>query len=354
MKPINLAIAAGFAAAFSLSVASAADISGAGATFPYPIYAKWADAYKTETGIGLNYQSIGSGGGIKQIEAKTVTFGATDAPLGAADLDKFGLLQFPMVMGGIVPVVNIDGIKPGDIVLDGATLADIFLGKITAWDDPAIKALNPSAALPSNAIVVVHRSDGSGTTFIWTDYLSKVSPDWKANVGSDTAVEWPTGIGAKGNEGVANNVQNTKGAIGYVEYAYAQQNRLTFTKVINKDGKAVAPEASAFQAAAANADWNGTPGFRVILTNQSGAATWPISGATFILVHKQPDDPAAVAEALKFFDWAYAKGDEMAADLSYVPLPDELVASIKQVWAKEIVGADGKPIYAGSWSNRHR
>ena len=349
VKHFNLAIAAGFAAVLSVSsFASAADISGAGATFPYPIYAKWADAYKTATGIGLNYQSIGSGGGIKQIEANTVTFGASDKPLKAADLDKNGLVQFPTVIGGDVPVVNLEGIKPGDLTLDGPTLANIFLGKITKWDDPAIQKLNPDAKLPSDAIAVVHRSDGSGTTFIWASYLSKVSPEWKDSVGADTAVEWPVGIGAKGNEGVANNVQNTKGSIGYVEYAYAMQNKMTYTKLINKAGKAVAPEAAAFQAAAANADWNGTPGYEVILTDQAGDTAWPISGVTFILVHKQPADPAAVAEALKFFDWAYAKGDDMAASLAYVPLPDELVASIKQMWAKSITGSDGKPVYAGS------
>jgi phosphate transport system substrate-binding protein len=344
VKYVNLAAATGLAVALSVSIASAADISGAGATFPYPIYAKWADAYKKETGIGLNYQSIGSGGGIKQIEAKTVTFGASDKPLEVADLDKNGLVQFPTVIGGDVPVVNLEGIKPGELTLDGPTLADIFMGKITKWDDPAIKKLNPNVKLPSTAIVVVHRSDGSGTTFIWTDYLSKVSPDWKENVGADTAVEWPTGIGAKGNEGVANNVQNTKGAIGYVEYAYAQQNKLGFTKLVNKDGKTVAPEAAAFQAAAVNADWTGTPGFRVILTDQPGAGSWPISGATFILIHKQPDDPAAVAEALKFFDWAYKNGDKLATDLDYVPLPDNVVELIHQEW-KDVKGKDGKPVF---------
>ena len=256
MKHFNLAIAAGLAAAaFSVSVASAADISGAGATFPYPIYAKWADAYKTETGVGLNYQSIGSGGGIKQIEAKTVTFGATDTPLDGEDLDKFGLVQFPMVMGGIVPVVNLEGVKPGELVLDGPTLADIFMGKITKWDDPAIAKLNPDVKLPSAAIAVVHRSDGSGTTFNFTYYLADVSADWKSNVGVNTAVEWPVGIGAKGNEGVANNVQNTKGSIGYVEYAYAMQNKMTYADMVNKDGKTVQPTAEAFAAAAANADW---------------------------------------------------------------------------------------------------
>src|SRR5256714_1207474 len=288
MKPALAAIAA---IATSWPVL-AADISGAGATFPYPVYAKWADAYKKETGSGLNYQSIGSGGGIKQIKAKTVTFGASDAPLTGKDLDESGLAQFPMVMGGIVPVVNIEGVKPGELVIDGPTLAKIFLGEITKWDDAALKKLNPNAKLPSQAIAVVHRSDGSGTTYNFVYYLSDVSADWKSKVGVNTSVQWPVGIGAKGNEGVANNVANTKGSIGYVEYAYAKQNKLTFTKMINKDGKAVAPTSESFQASAASADWTGTPGFGVILTEQAGATSWPISGATFILIHKQPPDPA--------------------------------------------------------------
>ncbi len=345
MKHVNLAIAAGFvAAALSASVASAADISGAGATFPYPIYAKWADAYKTKTGIGLNYQSIGSGGGIKQILAKTVTFGASDAPLSAKQLDDAGLIQFPMVMGGIVPVVNLEGIKPGEIALDGETLASIFMGKITKWDDAAIAKLNPGVKLPSSAIAVVHRSDGSGTTFNFTYYLADVSADWKENVGVEKAVEWPVGIGAKGNEGVANNVQNTKGSIGYVEYAYAVQNKMTYADMVNKDGKKVAPTSDAFAAAAANADWNGTPGYGVILANQPGATTWPITAATFILMYKSPADPAASAEALKFFAWAYADGDKMADELSYIPMPDSVVKDVEGVWKSSIM-ADGKPIY---------
>src|ERR1700723_2198747 len=309
----RLAIA-GAAAALSLT-ASAIDISGAGATFPYPIYAKWADAYKKETGVGLNYQSIGSGGGIKQIEARTVTFGATDAPLKGDDLDKNGLVQFPMVMGGIVPVVNLAGIKADELVIDGPTLANIFMGNIKTWDDPAIKKLNPSAKLPSQAIAVVHRSDGSGTTFNFAYYLAQVSPDWKDKVGANTSVEWPVGIGAKGNEGVSQNVSQTKGAIGYVEYAYALQNKMTFTKMINKDGKTVSPTGEAFQAAAANADWNSAPGFGLILANQPGTESWPMTAATFILMPKQPPDPVAAAEALKFFAWAYTKGDKMAEDL---------------------------------------
>ena len=346
MKHFNLAIAAGLAAAaFSFSAANAADISGAGATFPFPIYAKWADAYKTETGIGLNYQSIGSGGGIKQIENKTVTFGATDKPLDSAELDKFGLAQWPMVMGGIVPVVNLEGIKPGELYIDGPTLAQIFMGKITKWDDPAIAKANPGVKLPSSAIAVVHRSDGSGTTFNFTYYLAQVSADWKDNVGVNTAVEWPVGIGAKGNEGVANNVQNTKGSIGYVEYAYAMQNKMTYAGMVNKDGKQVQPTAEAFAAAAANADWNGTPGYAVILANQPGADTWPMTAATFILMYKQPVDPAASAEALKFFAWAYAKGDDMAKQLIYIPMPESVTKDVEAMWASEILGPDGKPVY---------
>jgi len=324
--------------------AVAFEISGAGATFPYPIYAKWADAYKKETGNGLNYQSIGSGGGIKQIENKTVTFGASDMPLQPAELKKWNMVQFPTVVGGDVPVVNLDGVKPNDLKLDGDTLARVFLGEITKWDDPAIQKLNPNAKLPSQAIVVVHRSDGSGTTFIWTDYLSKVSAKWKSDVGASTSVEWPTGIGAKGNEGVANNVANTKGSIGYVEYAYAKQNNMTTVSMINKDGKTVAPDAAAFQAAAAYADWEKADSFYVILTNQPGAASWPIAGATFILMYKQPPDSAAAAEALKFFAWAYANGDKMAEALDYVPMPKIVVTQIEKMWASEIKDSSGKPL----------
>jgi phosphate transport system substrate-binding protein len=341
-------IVLGTLAAASTWPAAAVDISGAGATFPYPIYAKWADTYKKETGVGLNYQSIGSGGGIKQIQAKTVVFGASDMPLTPDDVAKAGLVQFPTVIGGDVPVVNLDGIKPGDLKLDGSTLAKIYLGEIKRWDDAAIKQLNPSAKLPSQAIVVVHRSDGSGTTFIFTDYLSKVSPDWKSKVGSNTSVEWPAGIGAKGNEGVANNVAQTKGALGYVEYAYAKQNKMTTVDMLNKDGKVVSPKAESFQAAAANADWEHSPSFYVILTDQPGAGSWPIAGATFILIHKQPQDPAAAAEALKFFSWAYTKGGKMAEDLDYVPMPSNVVAAIENVWSKEIKDASGKPIFAAS------
>jgi phosphate transport system substrate-binding protein len=344
MKTIlRAALVAAVATGVSASV-RAADISGAGATFPYPIYAKWADAYKKETGNGLNYQSIGSGGGIKQIKAKTVTFGASDMPLEPKDLKAANLIQFPTVIGGDVPVANLDGIKPGELVLDGAALAKIYLGEIKTWDDPAIKKLNPNAKLPSQAIVVVHRSDGSGTTFIWTDYLSKVSSEWKSKVGANTSVEWPVGIGAKGNEGVANNVANTKGAIGYVEYAYVKQNKMTYTNVINKDGKPVSPDAASFQAAAANADWAKAEGFYVILTDQPGAQSWPIAGATFILFPTQPQDPAAAKEALKFFEWAYTKGRKMAEELDYVPMPPDVVSLIKKEWSSDIKDASGKPL----------
>ena len=348
MKHMKTILAAGAIAAAIAYPAIAIDISGAGATFPYPIYAKWADAYKKETGSGLNYQSIGSGGGIKQITAKTVTFGATDMPLKPEQLAKDGLVQFPTVIGGDIPVVNLQDIKSGDLKLDGPTLAKIFLGEIKAWNDPAIQKLNPSAKLPSQAIVVVHRSDGSGTTFIWTDYLSKVSADWKSKVGANTSVEWPVGIGAKGNEGVANNVANTKGSIGYVEYAYAKQNKMTTVNMVNKDGKSVAPSARALPAAAANADWEKAEGFYVILTDEPGPESWPIAGATFILIHKQPQDPAAAAEALKFFSWAFAKGDKMAEDLDYVPMPDKVVTAIQKVWAAQVKDAGGKPLFVAA------
>jgi phosphate transport system substrate-binding protein len=327
-----MTLVAAFAATAAATAPVKADISGAGATFPYPVYAKWADAYKKATNVGLNYQSIGSGGGIKQIEAKTVTFGASDKPLSGAELEKNGLVQFPTVMGGIVPVANLDGIKPGEMVLDGPTLAKIYLGEITAWDDPAIKKLNPRVKLPSDAIAVVYRSDGSG---------------FKSNVGSNTSVQFPTGIGAKGNEGVANNVMQTKGSIGYVEYAYAKQNKLTYTQLINKDGKAVSPVKEAFQAAAAGADWTSTPGMGVILTDEPGAASWPITNPTFILMHKKTADVASAKEALKFFDWAYANGDKMAEELDYVPLPDSVVALVKKSWV-DIVGDDNKPLFASN------
>jgi len=323
--------------AASVTCAAAVDISGAGATFPFPIYAKWADSYKKETGAGLNYQSIGSGAGIKQIRAKTVTFGATDAPLKAKDLDEAGLVQWPMVMGGIVPVVHLTGVAADGLTLDGKTLAAIFLGKIKSWNDPAIAKLNPDAKLPATAIAVIHRADGSGTTFNFTDYLSKASPDWKDQVGEATAVDWPTGIGAKGNDGVANTVAGTEGAIGYVEYAYAKQNKLAWTDMINKGGKKVAPTVEAFQAAAANADWAHAPGFYLVLADQPGDDSWPMTAATFILMYKKPADVAASNEALKFFGWAYDKGADEAKALDYIPMPDNVVALVKKTWAADIV-----------------
>jgi phosphate transport system substrate-binding protein len=348
LKHLRTIAVAGLVAAATIAPAAAMEISGAGATFPYPIYAKWADAYKKESGVGLNYQSIGSGGGIKQIEARTVTFGASDAPLSGDDLSKNGLAQFPMVMGGIVPVVNIEGVKPGELVIDGPTLASIYLGNINKWDDPAIKKLNPSVKLPSQSIAVVHRSDGSGTTFNFAYYLAQVSPEWKSNVGFNTSVEWPVGLGAKGNEGVSNNVAQTKGSIGYVEYAYALQNKLTYMKMVNKDGKTVEPTSAAFQAAAANANWSAVPGYGVILANQPGAGSWPMTAATFILIPKQPKDVAATSEALKFFAWAYAKGGQLAESLDYVPMPQNVASEIEAMWAKEIKDPSGKPLQVTS------
>jgi phosphate transport system substrate-binding protein len=323
----------------------AADITGAGATFPYPIYAKWAEAYKSKTKIGLNYQSIGSGGGIKQIKAKTVDFGASDMPLKGKDLSKIGLTQFPTVMGGVVPVYHLPGIQAGAIKFSGPLLADIFLGKVKKWNDPAITKLNPGVKLPSRAITVVHRSDGSGTTFIFTNYLSKVSPAWKDKVGNSTAVQWPAGIGGKGNEGVAAFVQKSVGSIGYVEYAYALQNKLTYGQLQNKAGKFVKPDAAAFQAAAANADWKSKPGFGILLTDQPGAKSWPISGATFILMYKKQMHPDRALEVLKFFSWSYKNGDNLAMKLDYVPMPDSVVKQIEASWASEIKDAKGKPVW---------
>ncbi len=336
------------AACLGLAVAAAAatDISGAGATFPYPIYAKWADAYKKDTGVGLNYQSIGSGGGIKQIKAKTVTFGASDMPLKPEDLKAAGLLQFPMIIGGVVPVVHIAGIGPGQLHLDGATVAEIYMGDITKWDDAKIKKLNPTLKLPSTAIAPVYRSDGSGTNFLFTDYLSKSSPKFSSSIGEATSVQWPIGIGAKGNEGVANMTTQTDGAIGYVEYAYAMQNKMAYADLRNKAGAVVAPSAEAFQAAAANADWAKADSYYLILTDQPGAKSWPITGASFILMYKQPSDPAQVDAALKFFAWAYKDGAAMAAELDYVPMPASVIALVKKTWSTEITSG-GHPVWTG-------
>jgi phosphate transport system substrate-binding protein len=330
--------AAGLTMCVLTPVAQAMDISGAGATFPYPIYSKWAAAYKGATGVGLNYQSIGSGGGIAQIKAKTVTFGASDMPLKPKDLDAAGLVMFPTVVGAEVMVYNAPGIPSNTLVLDGPTIADIYLGKVAKWNDPAIRRLNPSVNLPDKPIVVVHRSDGSGTTFIFANYLSKVSKEWADKVGAATSVDWPVGIGAKGNEGVAGNVAQTSGSIGYVEYAYAMQNHLRFTKLKNHDGQIVSPSMESFQAAAANADWEHADHFYMILTDQPGAKSWPIENPTFILMYKQPADSAASATALKFFKWAYEKGDQMAEGLLYIPLPNPVVQRIEASW-KQIQGS---------------
>jgi len=324
--------------------ALAADITGAGATFPYPIYAKWAAAYKKATGTGMNYQSIGSGGGIKQISAKTVDFGASDKPLKPEDLSKGGLMQFPAIMGGVVPVINVKGIGPGQVKLTGALLGDIYLGKVKKWNDPAIQAVNPGVSLPNKAISVVHRSDGSGTTFLFTNYLSKVSSAWKSTVGEGTAVKWPTGVGGKGNEGVANYVSRIAGSIGYVEYAYAKQNKLSHALMENRAGNFVAPDQKSFKAAAAGADWAHAPGMYLILTDQPGAGSWPITGASFILMHTVQDKPANAKEVLQFFSWAFKNGDGMASELDYVSMPDSVVSLIQASW-KNIKGRDGASVY---------
>ncbi|MFJ5369448.1 phosphate ABC transporter substrate-binding protein PstS [Bosea sp. CER48] len=333
------ALAAGIAGS-----AQAADITGAGATFPFPIYSKWAEAYKKDTGTGLNYQSIGSGGGIRQIKAKTVAFGATDAPLKGEDLTKDGLIQFPTVMGGVVPAVNIAGVEPGKLKLSGEIIAQIYLGDIKKWNDPKIVALNAGVTLPDANINPVYRSDGSGTTFVFTDYLSKVSADWKSKIGANQSVQWPVGIGGKGNEGVSASVKQVANSIGYVEYAYAKQNKLSHALVKNADGNFPAPEEKAFQAAAANANWQEQPGFGISLNNQKGADAWPITSATFILVHAKPEKPEEVQAALKFFDWTYKNGDKLASDLDYVALPPTVKDQVRNAW-KGVTDTAGKPIF---------
>jgi phosphate transport system substrate-binding protein len=336
-------VAAGAVIAFS--AAQAANLTGAGATFPYPIYAKWAEVYKKETNNGLNYQSIGSGGGIKQIKAKTVDFGASDMPLPAQELEKEGLVQFPAIMGGVVPVINVPGIAPGQLKMTPEVLAGIYLGKITKWNAPEIAAINPGVKLPDTDITVVHRSDGSGTTFLWTDYLSKTSPDFKSKVGAGTAVKWPTGVGGKGNEGVAANVQRIKGSIGYVEYAYAKRNNMTHTQLKNREGAFVQPDDESFKAAASGAEWAKTPGMAVVLTDQAGKGSWPITGASFILMHKTQADPAKGKEVLKFFDWAYKNGGQMATELEYVAMPAPVVKLVQDTWKTQLKDASGKPIW---------
>ena len=335
MKLKSLLVVVGFGAA--ALTAFAADITGAGATFPYPIYAKWAEAYKKQTGNGLNYQSIGSSGGLKQIRAKTVTFGASDAPVKGDELDKDGMVQFPAIIGGTVPVVNLEGFKPGELRISGPVLAEVYAGTIDKWSDAKLAALNPGKKLPDDAITVVHRADGSGTTFNFTDYLSAVSKDWSDKVGKGAAVKWPaaSSVGGKGNEGVAANVNRVKGAIGYVEYAYVKKNNMTFLQLQNADGKFVAPDDLTFAAAAAGADWFSVPGMGVSMVNAKGATSWPISTASFILMYKEPGDKAASQEVIKFFDWAFKNGKQMASELDYVPLPDALTGQIRQkVWSQ--------------------
>ena len=336
-------VAAGAAVAFSSAVA--ADITGAGATFPYPIYSKWAESYKAASGNGLNYQSIGSGGGIKQIKAKTVDFGASDMPLKAEELETEGLIQFPAIMGGVVPIVNLDGVAPGQLKFTPEVIAAIYLGKILKWNDPKITALNPSAKLTDQDITVVHRSDGSGTTFLWTDFLSKTVPEFQKEVGAGTAVKWPAGVGGKGNEGVAANVQRIKGSIGYVEYAYAKKNKMSHTQLKNRDGQFVQPDDDTFKAAAAGADWAKTPGMGVVLTNQAGKASWPITGASFILLHKSQASAEKAKEVLKFFDWSYKNGGAMASELDYVAMPPAVVKLVQESWKANVKDASGKAIW---------
>jgi phosphate transport system substrate-binding protein len=344
---LRKALVAAAGATLLCASVQAAQISGAGATFPNPIYAKWAEAFKAKTGVAINYQSIGSGGGIKQIKSKTVDFGASDMPLKPSELDEAGLIQFPTVMGGVVPVINVEGIEAGKLRLSGPILAEIYLGKITKWNDPKIAAMNKGVSLPNQAIAVVYRSDGSGTTFIFSHYLSEVSGEWKAKVGENTALEWPTGIGGKGNEGVAANVIRTAGSIGYVEYAYAKQNKMAYAQMMNKDGQVVSPTSETFQAAAANADWEHTPGYAVLLTNQPGAKSWPITGATFILMYKKQDKPDSAKAVLQFFDWAYKNGGQLAESLDYVPMPAKVVAMVEKTWSG-LTGADGKPVWSAN------
>ena len=327
------------------STATAADLTGAGATFPYPIYAKWAEAYKAATGIGLNYQSIGSGGGIRQIKAKTVDFGASDMPLKPEELDKEGLMQFPAIIGGVVPVVNLEGIQPGELKLTSDVIANIHLGKITKWNDKAIVDLNPGVNLPALNITVIHRADGSGTTFIWTNYLSKANSEFAKVVGEGTAVKWPTGVGGKGNEGVAANVQRVKGAFGYVEYAYAKKNKIAHAQLKNRDGNFVQPSDDTFKAAAANADWANAPGMYLLLTYQTGKDAWPATGASFILMHKQQADALTGKAILKFFDWSFKNGGKMSEELEYVHLPPTLVLIVHDNWRKYIKGADNIPVW---------
>jgi len=343
MKHLFLTVA--LAAATLATTAQAANITGAGATFPYPIYAKWAEMYKAASGTGLNYQSVGSGAGIKQIKAGTVDFGASDMPLPAKELNDAGLFQFPAVMGGVVPIVNIPGVGPGQVKLTGAVLADIYMGKITKWNAQPIAALNPGVKLPADDITVVHRADSSGTSFLFTDYLSKTNPDWKLKIGAGTSVKWAVGVGGKGNEGVAANVQRIKGSIGYVEWAYAKKNKMSHTQLQNREGAFLQPDDEAFKAAAASADWAKAPGFAVVLTDQPGKASWPITGASYILVHKSQADAVKGKEVLKFFDWAYKNGAGAAADLDYVPMPAAVTKLVQDAWKANLKDASGKAVW---------
>lgn len=345
-------VAGALVAAGAGTAAAAESITGAGATFPYPIYGKWASDYNKVTGVELNYQSIGSGGGVKQIKAKTVDFGASDAPLKPEELDKAGLMQFPMIMGGVVPVVNLSGMKSGQLKLTPDVLADIFLGKITKWNDARIAAANKGLTLPKKDITVVHRADGSGTTWIFTNYLSKVSPTWEKEVGNNKSVSWPAGVGGKGNEGVAAFVRKVDGGIGYVEYAYALQNKMTTALLENKAGEFVAPTAEAFQAAAAGADWAHAPGYYLVLTDQPGKDSWPITGASFILMYKQQKDPAQARAVLKFFDWAYKNGNEAALALDYVPMPDGVADMVRKTWTNDLKDMAGEPVWSKMTAGR--
>ncbi|WP_338759190.1 phosphate ABC transporter substrate-binding protein PstS [Massilia sp. METH4] len=345
MKQLMASLIVGASAAVAFTTAAAADMTGAGATFPYPIYAKWAEMYKASTGNGLNYASVGSGAGIKQIKAKTVDFGASDMPLKVEDLNESGLMQFPAIMGGVVTVVNLPGLQPGQLKLTGQVVGDIYLGKITKWNDPAIATLNAGVKLPDEDITVVHRADSSGTSFLFTDFLSKTNEEFKTKVGANSAVKWPTGVGGKGNEGVAANVQRIKGAIGYVEWAYAKKSKMQHTQLRNKDGVFLQPDDENFKAAAANAAWTTTPGFGVVLTDQPGKQSWPITGVSFILMYKQQADAAKGKEVVKFFDWAFANGDKAATELDYVPLPESVVKQVQAAWKQNLKDASGKALY---------
>jgi len=345
MNAFKKTMAASVAALMLFSNAIAAEMTGAGSSFVYPIAAKWAESYKAKTGNSLNYQSIGSGGGIKQIKASTVDFGASDMPLPVEELEKDGLIQFPVIMGGVVPVVHIEGVKTGELKLTGQVLADIYLGKITRWVAPEIASLNPGIKLPTTEIVVVHRSDASGTSFLFTDFLSKVNPDFKSKIGSGTAVKWTVGIGGKGNEGIAANVQRINGAIGYVEFAYAKKNNLAYTQLKNRDGQYVMPNNETFKAAAVGAAWDKTPGFGVVSTDQPGKTAWPITGATFVLMHKAQTDAAKGKEVLKFIDWSFKNGGAMATELDYIPMPANVVTLIQSAWTAQIKDSAGKAVW---------